>query len=366
MQKIISYLYPNRIEILADLNGFNVEYTKVYQRTIKIYNGIDNTIEFDIKNADQKRIDLTTVTVIQLNVMDASGNALATSPYTITPTLLKGIGTAVIPQSDLLNLDPQFLKYSVSALKNSAPVLMYCDSRFSAVGTIELVGNAMPVVSAPRTFDNFTAEIDLQGVPIWHSSAIPAKFYEAAKTNNLQFDISVTGFVGSIWLEATTASTISVNSFLKEGKPFGSWSQVFPAGMYNGIVPYGTSIPIGDYNYFRLSFQTPAINGIGGSFTVTRSNNEYHVMIKYGGTGYTAGSMIIVPGYQLGGITGINDLIITVNGVYGSSSTMASSYTISEINEVTWTGVAAAGDGFYIVSGTNYSGVVDKVVVSKA
>ena len=43
MQKISTYLYPNRIELLADLAGFTVEYTNVYQRNIKIYAGIDNT-----------------------------------------------------------------------------------------------------------------------------------------------------------------------------------------------------------------------------------------------------------------------------------------------------------------------------------
>ena len=39
MQKISSYLYSNRVILLANLAGFTVEYTNVYQRTIKIYNG---------------------------------------------------------------------------------------------------------------------------------------------------------------------------------------------------------------------------------------------------------------------------------------------------------------------------------------
>ena len=97
MQKISTYLYPNRIELLADLAGFTVEYTNVYQRNVKIYNGIDNTLEFDIKNADQKRIDLSTLTNIELNIMDAGGLALPNSPYTLTPTAIKGIASVTIP-----------------------------------------------------------------------------------------------------------------------------------------------------------------------------------------------------------------------------------------------------------------------------
>ena len=78
MQKISSYLYPNRIQLLANLASFNVEYTNVYQRTIKIYKGVDNVLEFDIKNADQKRLDLITtplVSNLKLNLMDEIGRA---------------------------------------------------------------------------------------------------------------------------------------------------------------------------------------------------------------------------------------------------------------------------------------------------
>ena len=85
MQKVQSYLYPNRIILLADLAGFTVENRVVYARTIKIYHGIDNVIQFDIQNADQKRIDLTTLSDIEVNVMDASGKSLTNSPY--FPTL---------------------------------------------------------------------------------------------------------------------------------------------------------------------------------------------------------------------------------------------------------------------------------------
>jgi hypothetical protein len=81
MQKVQSYLYPNRIILLADLAGFTVENRVVYARTVKIYQGIDNVIQFDIQNADQKRIDLTTLTDIEVNVMDAGGKSLINSPY---------------------------------------------------------------------------------------------------------------------------------------------------------------------------------------------------------------------------------------------------------------------------------------------
>ena len=56
-------------------------------------------------------------------------------------------------------------------------------------GKIELIGNAMPIFRNDRIYKTFTAEIDLNGHPTYHSSAIPATFYEAVKTETISFDV---------------------------------------------------------------------------------------------------------------------------------------------------------------------------------
>jgi hypothetical protein len=360
MQKISSYLYPNRIELLADLSGFTVEFTNVYQRNIKIYNGIDNTIEFDIKNADQKRIDLTTLSQIYLNVMDVSGNALPNSPYIITPLLIKGIGATTIPQEDLLNLSPQYLAFSVSAMKNGNAVMLYADTKFGAVGTMELVGNAMPTTRPDKIYKSFTAEIDLNGNPIFHSSAIPVKFYEAVPTSTISLNIHVTGFVGSIWVDATTNSTINAEAFRAAGKPFGSWTQRAEDGMFTGVIPYASNLPVGDYDYFRVSYQATSLTGYGANFDVLRANGVYtQVTIRNSGTAYMADSLLKIPGSQLGGLDGVNDLIITIRSVEGTGS----SYSMGSIASINYSGAAAIGTGKHVVSGVNYSGLLDSVTV---
>ena len=361
MQKISSYLYPNRIQLLADLASFNVEYTNVYQRIVKIYNGIDNTIEFDIKNADQKRIDLTTLSNIELNVMDSSGYELPNSPYRVTPTTLKGIATVTIPQEDLVDFSNQFFTYSVSAVKDDKDVMLYADSRFGAVGTIELVGNAMPVIRDEQVYTSFTAEIDLKGNPTYHSSAIPAKSYTAVPVERYSFDVNVSGFIGSIWLEATKSPTISVESFKRA-----TYLQSFTATVElpkTGIVSFD-NIPVADYQYFRISYSTPLSNGLGAIFDVTNSNNTYNVTVRFGGTGYAVGSQMKILGSVLGGIDGINDLIITVTAIDASSNGFTSSYTRASITSITTSGIAADGNGTYVASATNITGNVDSITVS--
>lgn len=250
MQKISQYLYPNRIELLADLATFNVEFTNVYQRNLKIYKGIDNTIEFDVKNADQKRVDLTTLTNLKLNVMDAMGKKLPNSPYTVTATANKGIATVTIPDTDLAALDTQYLKYSVTCLKAGVDTILYADTRFGAVGVLELAGDAIPVTRPSRVYDTFTAEIDLDGFPISMSSAIPTTFYEATKTNTLTFEIHYTGFKGKIWIEGTTNTTINAEAF-KPVVKLHEFSELLSAttGTFTQMMT------VGDYKYFRVRYQ---------------------------------------------------------------------------------------------------------------
>lgn len=362
MQKISSYLYSNRVVLLADLAGFPVEWTNVYQRTIKIYNGIDNTIEFDIKNADQKRIDLSTISNIELNVMDSQGTALPNSPYTVTPfdqVTRKGLASVTIPQEDLADLSDQSLKYSVSAIKDGNDVLLYCDSRFGAVGVIELIGSAMPTFRDNRTYDSFTAEIDLKGFPTWHSSAIPSKFYEAVPTPTLQFDVDVSGLTGNVWIEATKKSTINTEAF-KTGDVVYS----FPSCNDTTGTLSSPVLDINDYQYFRVSYATQLGNGIGAAFNVTLVDGEYDVVVRAGGTGYAVGSQLKVFGSLVGGTDGVNDLIITVTQVDGASTGYISSYSVSSASSITWTGSAAPGTSTFIVTGKNITGMVDKVTVN--
>jgi hypothetical protein len=263
MQKIQSYLYPNRIILLADLAGFNVENRVVYSRTVKIYNGIDNTIQFDIQNADQKRLDLTTFSIIEMNVMDSQGNSLPNSPYAITPTIVPGVGSTKIPQGDLVDLDSQYLRFSVTAVKDGEDVLLYCDTQFSAVGNLELAGSAMPTFRNEKVYDRFSGEIDFAGNVKNHTSAIPCKFYEAVPTSELTFIISMTNYIGKIYIEGTRDSTISVESFRNSEIP----NTRHEYTIANNI-PYTITVPTGDYNYLRVvwTYLDPVLIGVNNVY----------------------------------------------------------------------------------------------------
>ena len=273
MQKIQSYLYPNRIIVIADLAGFTVENTVVYAKTVKIYRGVDNVIQFDIQNADQKRIDLVTsplITSIKMNLMDMSGNELPSSPYTVTPhQTIKGIGIITIPECDLCEITDQNLKYSLTGTDtNNNHIVLYTDSRFSAVGNIEIVGSATSTARKDIVYDRFVGEINFMGNVTNHTSAIPCKFYEAVPTTSFNITCNMTGFVGDLYLEGTEDSTISVESFKGATKiQTHSWTSPNSSPYIFSNVSFVNPKTGQNYNYIRVSWTYPSISPY--NFTTT-------------------------------------------------------------------------------------------------
>lgn len=250
MKKVICYLYRNRVELIQSSPTFTVEYKKVYQNNIKLHAGIDNVVEFDFKNADQKRIDINTLT-LYMTVMDAQGNELDRSPYTLTITPSRGIAYVTVPAADLDELEPQYLRYSVYGVdQNGQDILFYCDSNFNAIGTIEVIDSVFGKVKREsKTYDTFSGDINLYGEVVYHSSSIPTKSYEAEPITEMDFEIYMTEFVGEVWLEGTADSTISVESY-KNASRISHYITTVPT---TTVISF-SNIPVTDYEYFRISW----------------------------------------------------------------------------------------------------------------
>jgi hypothetical protein len=210
MQKISSYLYPNRIQLLADLAGFPVEYTNVYQRTINLYKGIDNTLEFDVKNADQKRIDLSDLALV-FTMMDTEGNQILQKEVTVfDQETKKGLAAVTVLASELVNLNHQFFRYSVYADDGAGTqTLLYGDSRFGAKGTIELKGDAMPTPQPDRVMTTFLTMTDEEGTTIWTSGPLSPHIYVSSPTTVTTMAIYTTGLTGDVEVQVSLDASLS-------------------------------------------------------------------------------------------------------------------------------------------------------------
>jgi len=145
MQLIPRYLYKNKVDVVTNDVGFVTEYRPVYSRQIKIYKGIDNTVQFRFLNADQKPIDISNEIIKFVAYRESNIKAL---DLTATATATKGLATLTIGKTDLEDLLQQYLTYTVYFDDGSAgQTLTYANSHFDASGTLFLDGSALP---APR------------------------------------------------------------------------------------------------------------------------------------------------------------------------------------------------------------------------
>ena len=198
MQKISSYLYPNRILLTTDLAVHPTEYRIVYQRKFKIYKGLDNELLLDIKNADQKRIDVSNKT-IKVVVMDELQQEVYTS--TVVHSTTPGLATFTIPSIALTTLAPQFLNYTIYVENpNGSKTPVYGDTQFGVSGTFDFIGTAMPKALEPIIIDTFNYSED-QTVNPW----VRVYTSEAAEVN-FPNDISTVNTLSlEFWLDSLEA-----------------------------------------------------------------------------------------------------------------------------------------------------------------
>jgi hypothetical protein len=228
MQKISSYLYPNRIEVIANValpeSTCPVEWKIVYQKPIKIYKGVDNVIELEVKNSDQKRIDLFGKT-IRFVLMDQTNREIDTYNATVvddgSTACVKGVARITLPESALAALDTQYLKFSSYVVNaDNTKTLLYGDSKYGAQGFIELLDGVIPSTREVRTYEDFQQETNYNGRTVeertvtYYSSAIPVKYYEAVPTTTTDISVNVTGFVGTIKIQATKKEVVGHEAFL--------------------------------------------------------------------------------------------------------------------------------------------------------
>ena len=211
MQLTPRYLVSNRSIVVANEAGFVTEYRPVYQRHLQVYKGIDNVLEFKLLNADQKPIDLSGYTP-KFQAYD-SNNSLVIEHDGVQVTSdgstpIKGVFKVTVTENDLLNIQNQYIKYSIHLVDvNNDATITYSDSHFGNNGIIKISSEAYPGPRNTLSVTTFTEDNVSAGT--WNSEAISAEpginGNEALHTAAIYTD----GYVGDVILQATLDNQIS-------------------------------------------------------------------------------------------------------------------------------------------------------------
>jgi hypothetical protein len=160
MQTVTSYYYDNTVEVQFDIDATcltpNIPQRNrvVYTRTLQIYKGVTNVLKIEVKNANQKPIDVSGHTMT-FNIVDdyvfANANVVLTANVTAI-NAAAGLGYVTLTGLDLTQLDREQYTYNVKINSCWGDVAAYVDDNYGAAGQLVVSSSAYPV-NQPATLD---------------------------------------------------------------------------------------------------------------------------------------------------------------------------------------------------------------------
>lgn len=238
MQLVPRYLVNNKTVVVLDQAGFTVEFRPVYQRNLYVYKGIDNVLQFQVKNADQKPVNITTYEPRFVAFDENSNKVLDIAGVLLDDdsSATRGTFKVIIPENSLLNLTQQYLTYNIYLLDiDNEKVLTYANEWFDATGVIYLSASAFPGPRATgeiNTFSKISVTLDEWGSEIL--SAQPglngneALHTVAVYTENFTGDVIVQGTLENQVDPNTTWANIATLSIDNATEPaYANFNGVF-------------------------------------------------------------------------------------------------------------------------------------------
>jgi len=302
MQKISSYLYPNRINVVADVTLFPVRWNIVYQNRIKLYQGVDNVLTLDVKNSDQKRIDISEM-ILKMNVMDTAGKEVVVAD--VTPTATTGLATISISSDDLVELDPQFLSFTIyRENEDDTKTILYADTQFGAVGKMELLGSAVSIPTPERYITRFnllSERVNNITTTTWFSDAVEIRkpnFLSAATADTIELDFEFNKSDAAVTVQFTQDEI--VNSYTE-------WTDALSFGVFPSDTSASKTISYPTYNrsyaWMRVKFIQTSYKGTGATVDIAKVDGGTTYTFNTGkpGIGYAIGESFVINGQRVGG-----------------------------------------------------------------
>ena len=263
MQAISVYLYPNKLDVFTNLPAewLQERYRQVYNRNVKIYRGVDNRVDLQAKNSDEKKQDMTGYTLVFRLIARETQELLLEKDCT-NVSLTSGRAYVILTEAELTNIEPGSYQYSVvkevrtdidaDTYVVTSRTPMYIDSQYGTLATIE-VGKGLkgePLESFKVTAFSKHQSFGELFETYYISSIIDAKPELSAPQSLHTFQINLSDYSGDFIIQGS----ISDGGNPQTWTDLESFTAVSSSTLYKNIT--------GKYNWFRVK-HTPSSNNLG-------------------------------------------------------------------------------------------------------
>jgi len=256
MQAISVYLYPNKLDVFTNLpdSWTSERYRRVYNRTLKLFRGVSNRIDIQVRNSDQKSLDITGYSLV-FNLINRETKALILQQDFLPidgSSLIRGKLSLDLSESALESVRSGFYHYSIvkeirSTDNNGNYTVtertpLYIDSQYGTFAAVEINDNILGEPVDSRKIIAFNQYNPFENPRYFISSIIDAKPELSSSQSLHTFQFNMTSYYGQIIIQGSQS----------EGGNPQVWVDV-PDGNFNLT---GESITYknisGKFDYFRI------------------------------------------------------------------------------------------------------------------
>lgn len=251
------YLYSNKIDVFTNaLDSWVGGYRKVYQRNLKIFRSVDNRIDLQVRNGEERAVEILPDQHIVFSLIAHGTQELLLQKDCFYPndsSANKGRASVTITETELLDLEPGFYQYSLHVetrvdinddeyqVVSSYP--LYSDSQYGVLGTLEISGDIAGRLQDSIVVKEFAKLVDYTETGVnngafYHSSIIDANPRLITPNTLHTFQFYATNYTG----------TIVIQGSLDDGATPNKWVDITTVDLtletYKNIT--------GKWNFFRI------------------------------------------------------------------------------------------------------------------
>lgn len=131
-------------QIVVLLTGYSPRrYMPVYAKPLTLHKGVDNQIQFQFLNQEQKPVDITGKS-ITCRVLNYQGNQILIQKALTLQLPATGIAALILNSADLENIDAQKCYYSLEIPVGDFDYPVFVDNNAGARGDMNIVNSVLP------------------------------------------------------------------------------------------------------------------------------------------------------------------------------------------------------------------------------
>jgi len=196
------YFHIPRQTVVLFFGNSTRRYQKVYAKNLTLHKGIDNKIQFQFLNQEQKPVDITNKT-LSCRILSHDGTKELIR-IALTPILpLTGIAELQLREGDLMDIDAQPGAYSIEIPDGEFDVPVFVSADAGARGVIRIVDSIKPKHVASEIITVNSHREAVHYAPVSYTSGS----YLTSNAPLHTFQLYLAEFAGNIQVQGTALDT---------------------------------------------------------------------------------------------------------------------------------------------------------------